>query len=262
MKLFVSHYGVDYTLKMDSFTNESKNIEFDIGDVYIGYYKPIRNVYVEMVSRAFEDVLSLQYWNGSEYVDLPDLEDKTFGLVESGLISWGEAVQVKTTVEGREAYWLKLNTTTPAEIEINGINLVLSNDKDLSFVPNLKDHLAPTSSSFIAFHEEARNMIIQYLRNSGKKINGYEDIFLKQVDQFDLLDINELKQASKYLALHLIFDDLSKSNDDQYFAKAERFWSSYESSLNDRLLSIDVNNNGIKDDIENLTPQFIRLKRE
>lgn len=261
MKLLVSHYGVDYTLKMDSFSNDAKSIECDIGDIHIGYFKPIRNVYVEMTGRDFDDSLTLQYWNGTDFVDVPSVEDKTFGLTESGLISWKEVTQEKTTVEGKEAYWLKLNTTTPATIEINGINLVLSNDKDLSFVPNLRDHLSPTSSSFIAFHEEARNMIVQYLRNSGKSITGYESILLKQVDQFDLLDIEEFKQASKYLALHLIFDDLSKSNDDQYFTKAERFWSNYEASLNDRLLSIDTNNNGIKDESENVAVQFTRIIR-
>lgn len=261
MKLSVFHNSIDLTLKMDSFTSPVTEIDLATGEIYVGYFKPIRNIYIEMESRQESESLDIQFFDGAGFGLIELVEDRTFGLTESGLISWPETTQEKTELNGINQYWIKLTTNTPASVSINGINLVLSNDKDLSFVPNLSAHLASNETSFIAFHQEARNMIVQYLRNSGKSITGYESIFLKQVDVFDLLDIEEFKQASKYLALHLIFDDLSKSNDDQYFSKAERFWSSYEASLNDRLLSIDTNNNGIKEESESLAIQFTRIIR-
>ena len=262
MKLSVVHNSVDLTLKMDNFASASKELDLVDGQIYIGYFKPIKNIYIEMITRELSDSILVEYFDGNDFVSITGIEDRTFGLTESGLISWQEIeIEEKTTISGVSQYWYKITTANPAVVEINGINLVLSNDKDLRFVPNLSAHLSDGATSFIAFHQEARNQIIQNLRNSGKKINGYEDIFLKQVDQFDLLDIEELKQASKYLALHLIFDDLSKSNDDQYFTKAEKYLESYEASLNSRLLSIDTNNNGKKDEVENVAVQFTRIIR-
>lgn len=262
MKLFISHNSIDLTQKMDNFTSPVKELDLADGKILIGYFKPIRNIYIEMTSRTGDEILSFNCYKNGSFTSVSGLEDKTFGATESGLISWAESSEEKTTIEGREAYWYELDLSATAVLSINGINLVLSNDEDFSFVPDISGHLGQGSTSFIAFHQEARNQIIQRIRNSGMKIRDYDSLDAKEVDQFDLLDIDSFKQASKYLALNLIFEDLSKSEDDQYATKAERYFEKYEMSLNDRMISIDTNNNGIKDESENLTPTFIRIKRE
>jgi hypothetical protein len=261
MRLTVIHNDIDLTLKMDNFSSYSKEIDLSNGEIHIGYFKPLKNIYIELTSREVADEINLKYFNGSEFVDVPGLEDRTFGLTESGLIFWPEVHQVETTLNGKKAFWLKLTTSDEPALEVSGINLVLSNDKDFGFYPSIMELLPHNKHSFIGFHEEARNIIVQTIRNSGKRIKGY-GLDAKQVDVFDLLSIEEFKQASKYLALHLIFDYLTKSSDDQYAFKARDYYQKYEKSLNDQLLTIDTNNNGQTDSGENMAIQFIRLRRE
>jgi hypothetical protein len=261
MRLTVIHNNIDLTLKMDNFTSYTKEIDLASGEVFIGYFKPLKNIYIELMQRETEDRLSLQYFNGSEFIDMPEVEDRTFGLTESGLIFWPEIKQTETTINNKKAFWLKLTATEAPVLEVSGINLVLSNDKDFGFYPSIMELLPHGSRSFIGFHEEARNIIVQTIRNSGKRIKGY-GLDAKQVDVFDLLSVEEFRQASKYLAMHLIFDYLTKSSDDQYAFKARDYYRKYEKSLNDQLLTIDTNNNGHTDSGENMAIQFIRLRRE
>ena len=270
MKLKVIHSDSNISLKLNDFTNPAYDFDLSDGQIYLGYHKPLKNIYIEMTARVATDVTELEYWNGSAWTDLV-IEDYTSGLTESGLISWDEIDQIETTVTTHgEMYWLRLTTTgTPASVEVNGINLVLSNDKDLSFIPNLSDYLPAEMTSFIGFHQEARDLIVQTIRNSGKRILRFDpdgetlnDVSTRLVDQFDLLKIEEFRNASKYLALHLIYDYLSKSDDDSYRQKADRYYIKYTDTMNTNLLSIDSNDNGETDEAENQAVQFIRIRRE
>lgn len=277
MKLKVSHNGIDYTQKMADFTSPS--VEFDLSseDIHIGFHKPLKKVYFEIDARDVDDSLVVKYWNGSAFVDVSDLEDGTNGLTQSGFISWPETTeQVLTDFDSSgKKYWVKFVVNSgPASVFINGINLVLSNDADLSFVPGVREYMPENTTSFIAFHQEARNLIVQMLRNSGKKIyklgpnypydrsDTINHIDSRQVDQFDLLDIEEFRNASKYLALHLIFDHISKSDEDVYFQRSRRYYDRFLDSFNTNLVSIDTNDDGKTDADENQTVQFIRIKRE
>jgi hypothetical protein len=254
---------------LDNFTNEAFELDLSTPKIYIGFHKPLKNIYIELDSRIADDETVVEYWNGTTWVEL-SIDDFTNGLTVSGLISWPEIAQVKTThLTYGEMYWIRLSTTeTPASVFINGINLVLSNDKDLSFIPNLTQYLPNGTTSFIGFHQEARDLIVQTIRNSGKKILRFEpsetlnSVSSRQVDQFDLLEIEEFRNASKYMALHLIFDYLSKSDDDGYRLKADRYYTKYTETLNTNLISVDQNDNGETDEAENQTVQFIRIRRE
>lgn len=272
MKLKVNHSNIDYTQKMDDFTNDPIEFDFNESDLFIGFHKKIKEIYIELEARSDESEISVSAWDGSSWVIINDLEDATFGLTQSGSVKWPEPTpNYKQNLDGSgEKFWVKLSfVSLPTLVGINGINITLSSDKDLSFVPNIFDFLPEASSSFIAFHQEARNMIVQMLRNSGKKISTYDNylnnnliIETRQVDQFDLLNVEEFRNASKYLALHLIFDFISKSNDDVFFQRSVRFYERFLESYNSNFVSIDGNNNGITDQGENLAVQFIGIVRE
>lgn len=265
MKLTILHNDIDLTLKMGDLSGQEKPVDLSLGPIYIGYYKPIKNFYVELIPSS-NDTLKVQYFNGLQFVDVENLEDHTFGLSESGLVRFEETKGKETIINGKKLYWLKVTTEEEAEILIKGINLVLSNDKDLSFVPSIMSYLPNGFLSWIAFHQEATSQVVQYIRNSGKsvrKIVSSSDIVLKikQVDQFDLLEIEEFKNASKYYALHLIFDYISKVDGDPFAQKSIRYYEKYLENLNDKLISIDQNDNGITDG-EDVAVQFTRLRRE
>lgn len=261
MKLTVVHNNIDLTLKMDGFTADVKTIDLTDGPIYVGYYKPLKTIYIELEDRSVTDTLDIEYFNGTVFTNIPVFEDKTFGLTSPGFISWEEVEQSKTTVNSKELYWLKITTATPGDIAINGINLVLSDDNDFGFIPGIQRLLPTGLNSFIGFHEEARKRIVQRIRNSGKVIYGRDDLIPKQVDQFDLLSIEEFRQASKYLALHLIYDYTSKNPEDIYAIKAASYHESYLESLNDRLTSLDSDDDGSEDDEESNVLSFTRIIR-
>jgi hypothetical protein len=270
MKLKVISDGDDLTLKMADLSAEATAIDLTQDEIYIAYHKPIKNIYVELEDRAVTDELVLQYWNGSAFVDVENINDYTFGLTESGLITWDEAEHEAHDYDssGIERYWLKLTTATPAAISIHGINLILSSDRDLSFVPGLSAYLPDELASWVSFHQEATSQVVQYLRNSGKYIKPHtkrddeDEISLKQIDQFDLLDIFEFKNAAKYYALYLIYDHISKSDEDNYAKKSARAYEKYLENINMRLISIDDNDNGETDNDEKAAVQFTRVRRE
>lgn len=265
MKLKILHSGIDYSLKFESFTGAVNELDFTTAPLFIGFHKPLKSIYVELQSRIAVDSLEVEFWNGSAFAAMSGIEDETEGLTKSGPIRFSNEEQLKHDFDssGKELYWIKITpSNNPALVGIFGINLVLSNDKDFGFVPNILDYLPDNLNSWIGFHEEARNTIVQTIRNSGKKIYQHETLETRQVDQFDLLQIDEFRNASKYLALHLIFDFLSKGEDDHYSVKSKRFLERYEQALNSNLMTVDLNDNGQIDEGENSAVQFIGIRRE
>ncbi len=275
MKLTVVHDDVDLTLKMDNLTAAATDLALDDLPIYIGYHKPLKHFYAELEANAETNTMEVAYYDGSAFVaiDAEDIEDKTFKFTMSGLVKLPELDHVKTTIASKEMYWIRL-TFAPIEagteedpasagtLGLNGINLVLSNDSDFGFVPNISDYRPAELTSWIGFHQEARNIIVQTIRNSGKAILQRADLVARQVDQFDLLEVEEFRNASKYLALHLIFDYLSKGSDDHYAIKAQRFYERYSDALNSNLMTIDMDDDGEKDEGESSSVQFIGIRRE
>ena len=266
MRLTVYHNNIDYTLKMNDFSSQEKILNLEEGEIFIGYYKPVKNFYVELVDTDSEENLIVEFFDGQNFIPVNELEDLSYGLGRSGLIRFSETLSVSKNLFGKTLHWLKVTTSNPTEVFIKGINLVLSNDRDLSFVPNLQSYLPNGLDSWIAFHQEATSHVVQYLRNSGKTIRqtvtSNNVLNLKHVDQFDLLEIEEFKNASKYYALHLIFDYISKDDNDGYSQKSQRYFQKYLESLNDKLFTIDSNDDGKVNEGEDVAIQFTRLRRE
>jgi hypothetical protein len=267
MKLTVIQNSIDLTLKMDNLAGPVKTVDLTTGEICLGFHKPITAIYIELTETSPGSVptLDLKYYNGSTYVAVPNIEDRTFGLTKCGFVLWDNAdiTEEVSTISSREMFWYKLTTSSPASVDIKGINLVLSDDKDLSFVPDILDYLPDTLATWIGFHQEAMKIIVQDIRNSGAKIQGCADLVAKSVDQFDLLDIDEFKQASKYKALELIFDFISKDNKEDRFAnKSAGYATRYEASLNSRLISIDKDNDGHKDSDESQALRTVQVVRQ
>lgn len=249
MKLNIAHAGKDYTLLMDDLTSDVKDIDLSQGQVMIGYHKPIRKIYVEMESRTpmADDFITVEYNSSLGFMEVTGLEDRTANLTGSGFISWDNLDQVKTLENDKDQYWIRLSTFQGGIAQINGINLVLSSDADFGSTKSVFNFLDEDQDSFIGYHQEARNIIIQNLRNADMKILG-TNLKTREIDVFDLHEIDSFKQASKNLTLSLIYEDLAKTEEDMYYQKAKRYLERFQNSLGNGLVSIDVNDNGINDD--------------
>jgi hypothetical protein len=97
------------------------------------------------------------------------------------------------------------------------------------------------------------------MRNKGKQVSnlGYP----KMLDQFDLHNYEEVKQASKYKALATIFFNESDSVDDKWYQKAKDFDRLYSESICLNFLSLDENDDGKEEVDEVQALQYIKIQR-
>jgi hypothetical protein len=106
--------------------------------------------------------------------------------------------------------------------------------------------LPPGEVSHISAHVASRDMIIQQLRNMGY-VKEDDNSNISNLTPWDLHDINEIKQAAKYLALSKIFFNLSDSVEDNWWKKYREYHDKFEEAFRLARISLDLNNDGIKD---------------
>lgn len=252
------------SLDMESFTSDSLEISLPVGmSIDIGYYKPINAIWIELTANTLVKQFALKHFNGTGFVQTTTT-DHTKNLTRSGWIKWQRNLsnESKTNLHGKELYWYKLELVSaaidPAVIEFEGINLVFSNDDDLNEeFPGISELLPDGSTSFINFHQSARKDIITHFRNQGKFVNATNP---KNLDQWDLLDIGEVREASKFLTLSKIMQWRSDS-DDKFFQKHQDFLAKYGDKINLAFLSLDQNDDGIADDSEKTGINIMRVQR-
>ena len=259
--------AVDYSLELEDYLDKTVTETITTSDkLLIGYYKPINSVYIEMSTANVNPTnLSIKYYNGTSFVDISSAVDRTFDLTESGFISWDRNLEdeAETEINSITQYWYEITIDADTSaITFDGINLVLSDDKDMQ---NYESQIRSTKwyptgkDSFIGFHQGARNEIIQHLRNQGKgKYNGTE---FKDLNVFDLIDSTQLKVASTYLVLSNVFFNYSDRPDDKYAQKYSLYKGKYEEALNVFYLSIDSDDDGIEDTTETPGIQYKTITR-
>lgn len=256
--------STDLSLFLNNYVSESYTEDFLTTDFfYVGYYKPINCLYFELDSHSTMNNLVIEYWDGSGWTTL-EKEDNTFGLKKSGFVKWERNIedQTESMIFSSTQYWYRFSVVTNDILNLNvhGINMVFSDDNDLvESYPDIMEYLPEGKSSFIAYHQSARNFILTYLRNKGKTIkarNAY-----KMIDQFDLHDHEEVRQASKYKALAMIFYNESDNVEDKWYQKAKDFDQLYGNSIDLNFLSIDEDDDGKVESSEKQSVQYIMVQR-
>lgn len=221
--------------------------------LYIGYSKPINAVYVEIkVEDAYDAVLTLEYYNGSTWASAAGFIDETKGFIRSGFCQWNRNQETEslTEVNGTSQYWyrIKTDTTFNSDVELYGISLLFSDDQTLleefplvthdSFYPNQSD------KRHTAIHIAVRNEIVQKFRNKDYYISN--SLGNRELNHWDLLEIDEVRQGAKYLALGKIFFNASDSADDNYAAKSAMYEKLGQEALQLVRLSVDSEDTGKK----------------
>ena len=267
--LTIKHDDVDISREQSRFEFLPSEVDFDGNHLYVGYYKPISYLYLNLIHPHGhpndEHVLILAYWNGSDWDSVRGLKDFTFGLTRSGFVSWAknQAGEQKTEVDSEELYWYRLTLNQPEEIIFKGIGPLFSDDQDLIGVyPDIMNKLPTGQTSFIRFHDEAVKDIVKDLRKIGLVIDGnrLDSSARKQIDAYDLLDKHEVREAAKYFTLSKIFSWLSDQTGDKWEQLAAKFESEAAGSMTP-LITIDVNDNGLLEDYEKADPQPIIIGR-
>lgn len=249
----------DFTDSACDFSRDAFSVTLDSSTdyLYVGFTKPINAFYVELETpNTNANTLTLERYNGSSWVELI-ANDETKGFTRSGFVTWSRPMaHYSTEINGKSRYWYRLRpSVTHSETLVRGLNLVFCDDNSLKqeFYEITNSSLLPSGqSSHIMSHVSARNHIIQELRNAGFiKINattGQENL-----NQWDLLDIFEVREAAKFLALSKIFFNLSDEIDDNWFKKHVEYSDKYSTTIKAVRLSLDTDDDGEEDSNEKLS---------
>ena len=268
--LTVIHDSKDISREQSRFEFLPSLVDFDGKHLFVGYYKPINHLFLNVPDRAIPDgdpepVLILAYWDGTAYDSVKGLKDFTFGLTQSGAVTWSnnQLNQAPNTESGVELYWYRLTMNDQSQISFKGIGPLFSDDHDLIAVyPDIMSKLPTGQTSFVRFHSEAVNDIVKDLRKIGLVIDGnrLDSSARKQIDAYDLLDKDEVREAAKYFTLSKIFSWLSDQTGDKWEQLAAKFESEAAGSMTP-LITIDANNNGKLESTEIADPQPIIIGR-
>lgn len=273
MDLTLNYNSKDYSLTWEDFKGDGTPVSLLSTEfILIGYHKPISNFYIELFNAedengeqapVSESLLKVEYENNTGFIPVTDLHDYTLGLNGPGKLCWTPEYnnQIKTIKFGKVMYWYKLSASIDAPLRtIIGINTIFSYDSDLEEeYPNInkflpEDEQGNKAKSFIKFHMSARKEIVQILR---KKFIMDK----KLLDQFDLLNIDEVRQASKYLTLAKIFFWLADTVDDKWRTKSKEYDKTFADFIDAVTLTIDKNDNGVIDSVESNAIQVTQVIR-
>lgn len=260
--LFVLHDDdgtfIDHTKAARDFLRDEFSVSFVSAEdkIYLGLYKPFYASYIELatpVAAGTGLTISAAYSNGSGFTAV-EIGDDTNGFERNGFIQWDRELDdwEAQDVDGDSRFWLQLSVSGDFSATFDGINLVFSDDNDLlQEQRGIDDFRAAGDTSFIAYHVSSRNEIIQNLVNSGyaTKVNGADKI--NGLAKWDLNRIGQIRQASKYLTLAKINFDVSSEVDDKYYQRWRDYMSEYQEAMRVYYLSLDSNDDGKEQVVEN-----------
>lgn len=252
----------DHSHKLAAFGRDNLTLDLTAAEdnLYVGFEKPIHSFYIDIPTPdGGEGSLTLEYWNGSSWVSTFELSDDTFGLYRSGFVRWRNSEkntisdQAENEVNGIKKFWYRLSFDTNRTVGVSGLNLVFSDDYELSLEqPFISDsEFLGSASSHIKTHAAVRREILQKFND--KDYFKYDDETGRKEDinAWDLLDIDEVRLAATYLALSKIYSQLSDNPEDVWNEKSGKYKEKYDKFINLARLSVDFNDDGIKDDAEN-----------
>jgi hypothetical protein len=247
---------VDFTELAADLTRDNFQMQLTAAEdyIYIGYEKPFGSLYAEMyTANNNANVFTAQMYNGTSWVALSNYSDESQGFTRSGFMFWEQDDMKATAVNTITKYYIRLkpsaNHTTKT---VRGINLIFANDAAMiaEFSEITNSNLLPAGEvSHIRTHVSTRNHILQQLRNHYQKLNTSESTstVAEKINQFDLMDIFEVREAAVYLSLSKIFFNLSDSLEDHWFIKYREYQDMFEKKMTVAYLSIDTDNDGVKD---------------
>jgi len=262
----VNYEGTDLSKQLKDFGTNEVGLELQTGEyVYIGYYKPsFTQFFIELGTKnTIANTISAEYYDGTTWQPLNTLLDESNGLTKSGFFFFERpSAWAKTTVSSKENFYIRLATDTNHSVgtTLKGLNILLSNDLDLEGVRSNIVTKLNNGESWVLKHEQAAKDILQELRNKGNRVVKNADTTNPLITEglrfadlalFDLLEPEQLRQASLYKTLSMIYlDELSDEVDDKWHRQGTRYEENYSKMVDLFYLQIDFDDNGLASDSE------------
>lgn len=125
---------------------------------------------------------------------------------------------------------------------------LFSSDQDLrKHEYDIMKWVSPGRATFLDVHRKAQDLIVSWLDEE-----GYVNIYNEKYTKFDIVDHEEVRQWSTYLALHLIFKGIHNSEDDVFEDKAADYEAEMIRHRNRAILRLDTDKDGRADEHERL----------
>lgn len=270
-KLNVYFNSTNYSEELTDFLEETQALTITNSDyIYFGLNKPFNNLYFYYDTPNSSKVsFTVEYYDGSSWQNVINLNDDTKKQTRSGFVSWQEADD-NTDIEEVEInsitqYWYRFQPASTVNITAKAFGVIFSQDRDIFQTrPVLNDTdfrtaVVSSDTDYMRVHLETKEDIIQNIRNKGiKKYQNEDDPdrlkFYRNINEWDLFDIDEVKVAAKNLALAKIYYSLSDNIDDKWYQEATRFNDVYNHSIDYAMVSLDKNNDGKLQEFENIQP--------
>jgi hypothetical protein len=157
-------------------------------------------------------------------------------------------------------------------VEFKGINILYCDEMDLKITnPKINQYLGREETSFLKYRVDARNHIVQALRSGGvlKELEQQGDFLpnsevfntntIRKFTKWDFLDIEEIREAAKYLTLSKIFYENSQNVDDKPYERARYYEGRYGMSFKSYILTLDLDDDGETDTYEEYNDNSIMV---
>lgn len=244
----------EFSAEAQNFTRDPFTITLTTDDfLYIGFRKPINALYAQMATtNTLPTTITAQYYTSDAVWSNVEISDDTKGLTRSAFITWNRPTDSEAvTVNGEELHWIRFSVSSDTSaVDFQAINLILADDNDMAQeVPDLIDDCfyPDGQTSHILQHVASKNYIMSRLRTLGYvrhiSASGAEE----NIDQWDILDIYELRTAATYYSIAQVYFNISDNVEDQYWSKYQEYIKKFEEAFNLGRLRIDQNDNGQED---------------
>ena len=153
-------------------------------------------------------------------------------------------VSIRVTTDGAP-----ITVTKTLEVLTEANDNLFSNDSDLMLHEHDILRYVPSGrNSFINVHRRAQDRIVEWLAE-----RGIFDSSNNKLTKASIVDIDEVRQWSTFMALRFIYDDLSNAIDDVFDQKAKDYETLESRARNRSQYRFDFDGDGIVEDGEALT---------
>lgn len=246
----------DYSFEAQNFKRDTFTVTLETDDfIYVGYPKSISAVYVHMTQfNTLGGTLTAEYSNDQGTWSPLEICDDTRNFARNGFITWDRQSDAgEVTVDSQAKCWVRFSTDTlQSEVIFQAINIIFSDDNALcEFEPALIDacFYRQGQTSHILSHVAAKSAIMSKLQNLGY-IKYDSDGNQQSINEWDILNVHQLKLASTYYAIAQIYFNLSDDPEDQYWAKYREYQKKFDEAFALGRLDIDIDDDGIVDEVE------------
>ena len=156
-------------------------------------------------------------------------------------LDWSYSTAETVTVSARVTTDGSPSTSTiTIEVVSSATDNLFSSDTDLlAWESDILKYVRDGRNSFKDIHRESQKQILDWFDGQGIRVKDGE-----RLTAADVIDVQELKEWSKFLTLQIIFEGLSNAVDDVFMQKAKKYESLAVKARNRSDIRLDLDNDG------------------